>query len=183
MPERITQPVPRFREYEIIYILRSDVDSDAAEKVASRVSEVITRENGKLLKVENWGRRKLAYEIAKQRRGVYTFVKFLGKGPTVSELERSLRLQDSVIRYQTVLTRSDVIADDVAVDPEELKFSPLEPLGEDDKEETREKLLGLVDSPEERRHSRRDDDHDDTDLEVDLNPDLNFGSDEEGRNR
>ena len=47
MPERITQPVPRFREYEIIYILRSDVDSEAAEKVASRVSEVITRENGK----------------------------------------------------------------------------------------------------------------------------------------
>jgi hypothetical protein len=76
-----------------------------------------------------------------------------------------------------------VIADDVTVDPEELKFSPLEPLGDDDKEETREKLLGLVDSPEERRHSRRDDDHDDTDLEVDLNPDLNFGSDEEGRNR
>lgn len=52
MPERITQPVPRFREYEIIYILRSDVDSEAAEKVATRVSEVMTRENGKLLKVE-----------------------------------------------------------------------------------------------------------------------------------
>ena len=59
------------REYETIYVLRQDVDPDTADKVAHRVAEVIGRENGRLVKVETWGRRKLAYVVAKQRRGVY----------------------------------------------------------------------------------------------------------------
>jgi small subunit ribosomal protein S6 len=60
-----------FREYETIYILRSDVDADSAEKLQTRVAEVVQRENGKLVKVESWGRRRLAYPVAKQKRGVY----------------------------------------------------------------------------------------------------------------
>jgi small subunit ribosomal protein S6 len=60
----------RAREYETIYVLRQDVDPDGADKVAGRVAEVVARENGKLVKVETWGRRKLAYTVAKQKRGV-----------------------------------------------------------------------------------------------------------------
>ena len=68
------------KEYETIYILRSDVDADTAEKVQARVAEVVGRENGKLVKVEAWGRRKLAYPVAKQKRGVYVYVKYVGRG-------------------------------------------------------------------------------------------------------
>ena len=53
----------RNKEYETIYVLRSDVDADTAEKVQGRVAEVVARENGKLVKVEAWGRRKLAYPV------------------------------------------------------------------------------------------------------------------------
>jgi small subunit ribosomal protein S6 len=136
------------REYETIYVLRQDVDPDMADKVAHRVAEVIGRENGKLVKVETWGRRKLAYTVAKQRRGVYYYLKYLGGGAAVTELERNLRMLDAVLKFQTVLLREEVVVDTVSVDPEEVKFTRIEPPPEDEKEESREKALGLVDAPE-----------------------------------
>src|SRR4029077_6892930 len=82
------------KEYETIYILRSDVDADAAEKVQNRIAEVIGREEGKLVKVEAWGRRKLAYPVAKSKKGVYVYVKYVGHGGLVQEVERNLKLAD-----------------------------------------------------------------------------------------
>ncbi|HEU4538913.1 MAG TPA: 30S ribosomal protein S6 [Polyangiaceae bacterium] len=158
MAVTLTSTAPnRVREYETIYILRGDVDPDGAERVSSRVNDVVSREQGKLVKVESWGRRKLAFEVSKQRRGVYMYLRYLGGGAVVNELERNLRMFDTVIRYQTVLVRDDIVADEVAIDPEEVKFTRLEPAAaEDEREESRERLLGLVDAPEDRRPPRRD---------------------------
>jgi len=141
----------RAREYETIYVLRQDVDPDGADKVAGRVAEVVARENGKLVKVETWGRRKLAYTVAKQRRGVYYYLKYLGGGAVVSELERNLRMLDHVVKFQTVLLRDDVEVETVAVDPEEVKFGRIEVMPEEEKEESRERALGLVEAPEQER--------------------------------
>lgn len=138
----------RAREYETIYVLRQDVDPDSADKVASRVADVVSRENGKLVKVETWGRRKLAYVVAKQRRGIYYYLKYLGGGAVVTELERNLRMLDTVLKFQTVLLREDVLVETVSIDPEEVKFTRIEAVPEDEKEESREKALGLVDAPE-----------------------------------
>ena len=55
-----TTQILKTKEYETIYVLRGDVDPDTAERVQTRVNEVVARENGKLVKVESWGRRKLA---------------------------------------------------------------------------------------------------------------------------
>jgi small subunit ribosomal protein S6 len=145
------------REYETIYVLRQDVDPDAADKVASRVAEVVGRENGTLVKVETWGRRKLAYVVAKQKRGVYYYLKYLGGGAVVTELERNLRMLDTVLKFQTVLLRSDVAVESVTIDPEEVKFARIEAAPEDEKEESREKALGLVDAPETERSRPRAD--------------------------
>src|SRR5436853_1001106 len=124
--------VLKSKEYETIYILRSDVDADTAEKVQARVAEVVGRDNGKLVKVEAWGRRRLAYPVAKQKKGVYVFVKYVGRGGLVSELERNLKLQDSVLKFQTVQSADDVDMQAVTVDPEEIKFQRLElPVEED----------------------------------------------------
>jgi small subunit ribosomal protein S6 len=152
-----TEAHKRAREYETIYVLRQDVDPDSADKVASRVADVVTRENGKLVKVETWGRRKLAYVVAKQRRGVYYYLKYLGGGAVVTELERNLRMLDNVLKFQTVLLREDVQADSVTVDPEEVKFARIEAAPEDEKEESRERALGLIEAPEgEQRRPRSD---------------------------
>jgi small subunit ribosomal protein S6 len=157
---------PRSKEYETIYILRPDIDADTADKVQARVAEVVARELGKLVKVEAWGRRKLAYPVAKHRKGVYVFVRYVGKGGLVSELERNLKLQDSVLKFQTVLTREAVDEASIAVDPEEVKFQRLELPPEEEERESRERALGLLDlAPDnrERREPREERDFEDED--------------------
>jgi small subunit ribosomal protein S6 len=157
------------KEYETIYILRSDVDADTAERVQARVVEVIDRGKGKLVKVEGWGRRRLAYPVAKQRRGVYVYVKYVGMGGLVAELERNLKLQDVVLKFQTVKLREDVDVGTLTVDPEEVKLARLEAPPEEEKEESREKVLGLVDfgegAPQRPRRDEEGDDYADDDIE------------------
>jgi len=165
-----------FREYETIYVLRNDVDADGADRVASRVGEVVEREKGRLVKFEAWGRRKLAYPVGKQRKGVYVYVKYLGKGGLVQELERNLRLSDVVIKHLTVQTADDVDPAKVAVDPEEIKFRRLELAPEPEEQISREKQLGLVPGEREETRERREDDEfsreeesADTDADADAN--------------
>jgi len=143
------------REYETIYILRNDVDADGADRVASRVGEVVEREKGKLVKFEAWGRRKLAYPVRKQRKGVYVYVKYLGKGGLVQELERNLRLSDAVIKHLTVQTADDVDVEKVSIDPEEVKFRRLELTPEPEEQISREKQLGLIEGGREDLRERR----------------------------
>lgn len=163
----------KFKEYETIYVLRSDVDADTAEKVQARVAEVVGRDNGKLVKVEAWGRRKLAYPVAKQKRGVYVYVKYVGRGGLVQELERNLKLQDTVLKFQTIQTNDEVDVAALTIDPEEVKFQRMELPPEDDAVESREKQLGLIDlgpdAPRSMRHGHRDGGDDD------------FGDEEGGR--
>jgi small subunit ribosomal protein S6 len=146
----------KFKEYETIYVLRSDVDADTAEKVQARVAEVVGRDSGKLVKVEAWGRRKLAYPVAKQKRGVYVYVKYVGRGGLVQEIERNLKLQDTVLKFQTIQTSEEVDVAALTIDPEEVKFQRLELPPEDDAIESREKQLGLIDlgpdAPRSMRH-------------------------------
>jgi small subunit ribosomal protein S6 len=152
-PVREERTRGRDKEYETIYILRSDVDAEAAERVQARVADALERERGKLMKVEAWGRRKLAYPIGKQRRGVYVYLKFAGGGGLVAEVERNLKLQDSVIKFMTVQTADDVDLATLQVDVEETRLGKLELPPEDEKEESREKQLGLIDlGPDVPRH-------------------------------
>jgi small subunit ribosomal protein S6 len=153
------------REYETIYILRPDIDADGADRVAQRVSEVVERENGRLVKFEAWGRRRLAYEVQKQRKGVYVYVKYLGKGGLVQELERNLRLQDVVLKHLTVQLRDDVDVGGVTIDPEEVKFRRLELPPEEEEKISREKQLGLIEGEPRERERREEDEFADADVE------------------
>ena len=152
MSRAVTGP-NRAREYETIYILKPDIDADGAEKIGARVAEVVGREAGRLTKVESWGRRRLAYDIGKQRRGVYMYLKYLGTGRVVSEIERNLRLADGVLKYQTVLLRSDVEVEGLTVADDDVKWDRLElPPIEEERDESRERQLGLIEP--DRRESR-----------------------------
>lgn len=164
MSRMVTAP-GRARQYETIYILRPDVDAESAEKVGQRVQEVVTRESGKLTKVELWGRRRLAYDLAKHKRGVYVYLKYLGDGRTVAEVERNLRLSDTVLKYQTVLVESD-IASEAEVNAEDIKFERLElPPIEDDRDDSRERQLGLIEPERAPRHEGHDMDEMEADAE------------------
>jgi small subunit ribosomal protein S6 len=149
MVQTTTRAAPtkgRAREYETIYILRPNVDPDDAEKVSSRIGEVVDRLEGKLTKVDNWGKRKLAYPIDTHNRGIFVYLKYVGYSDLVHELERNLRLLDDVIRYQTVKLQDSVDLSSLEVDPEEVKFLRIEPT-EDEEEPGIEQQLGFT-SPE-----------------------------------
>lgn len=92
----------RQREYETIYISKPDVATETLATMNAKVRTVIEEAKGRLLKIENWGKRKMAYKIAKQGRGVYVFFHYLGTAGTVEEIERNLRIQDAVIRTYSV---------------------------------------------------------------------------------
>jgi small subunit ribosomal protein S6 len=139
---------PRAREYETIYILRSTVDPDEADRVANRLREVITSLGGRLLRIDNWGRRRLAYTIRKSTRGVFVYLRYVGLNNLVAEIERNLRLIDDVMRFQTVQIKDKVHVEDYAVDPADLQFHRLEQATEEEDEETElAQRLGLVERP------------------------------------
>jgi small subunit ribosomal protein S6 len=133
------------REYETIYILRPTVDNDAAEKIVDRVKDVISRLDGTLTKLDNWGKRKLAYPIQKNSRGIFVYLKYVGFGDLVAEIERNLRLLDEVVRFQTVLLTEDIDPASVAVDPEEVQYLHVEDEDEaEDPELERARSLGMA---------------------------------------
>lgn len=148
----------RVREYETIYVLRPDVTRDSQERIATRLSEVVTRENGKLTTLENWGRRQLAYTVSKFRRGVYVYVRYLGGGALVAEVERNLRMLDDVLKYQTVQVAQDIDLQAVEVRPESVKFEAVEPATPEELAEPIERLLGLEEAPERERPPAPDED-------------------------
>jgi small subunit ribosomal protein S6 len=96
------------REYETIFILRPDTPTDQIAAVNTRIRGVIEQGNGKLLKLDNWGKRKLAYEIKKQLKGIYLYWQYLGSSGLVRELERNLRMLDTVVRYYTTVVDADI---------------------------------------------------------------------------
>ena len=76
----------RKREYETTYILRPDSTNDVIAQVNTKARTVIETNGGTILKVDNWGKRKLAYEVQKQLKGIYLFFSYLGPAGLVEEL-------------------------------------------------------------------------------------------------
>lgn len=139
------------REYELVYILQPNVDPDEADRVATRIQDVVSKLGGKITKVDAWGRRRLAYPIKKASRGVFIYVRMIGFADLVAELERNLRNIDAVMRFQTVRREGVFDLGEVTVDPEEAKFTRIEaPPAEDEPEPSFEERLGLTQQTRER---------------------------------
>jgi small subunit ribosomal protein S6 len=98
-------------EYETTIIIRPDIGGDAVETTLDRIRDVIKNRGGKLLAINHWGKRKLAYEIAKHARGVFVHANFLGANTLVQELERNMRISDNVLRFMTIRLAEEVEAD------------------------------------------------------------------------
>lgn len=91
------------REYETVFILDPTLEDGKVNEEVERAGGVIRDQGGTVGDVERWGRRRLAYEIGKRRDGVYTLIRYHAAGDTVKELERRLRLNESVLRVLTVV--------------------------------------------------------------------------------
>ena len=126
------------REYETIYILKADVPDEAAISFITRMKSIVEREGGKHLKITNWGRRKLAWERNKQQKGMFVHHRYLGKPGIVTEYERTLGIEETVLLRQTVLLDPNV--DPSSRTAEEDVLNP--PAVKERKEDTRERRYG-----------------------------------------
>ncbi len=90
------------RQYELVYILSPDATEQEITDLHTQIESIITRYQGELVKTENWGRRKLAFRIGKHREGTYVLEVFKGTGELTKELDRRLKVIDSVIRHLCV---------------------------------------------------------------------------------
>jgi small subunit ribosomal protein S6 len=90
------------RQYELVYILPPDTTEQQATDLHTQIEQVVGRMHGQIEKTENWGRRRLAYEIGHQKEGVYVLEVVNGSGELMKELDRRLRVMDQVIRHLVV---------------------------------------------------------------------------------
>src|SRR3954468_3864071 len=90
------------REYETIFLVRPDLAEDLVDKIVERVRGIVLRDGGKVIRVENWGKKKTAYEVKKHLRAIYINFLYLGTTRMVAEFERNLRMTDDVLKYQSV---------------------------------------------------------------------------------
>ena len=92
------------RVYETIFILDPTLDEHSIEKEIKKVEDLITNQKGSIVKTDKWGTRRLSYPISKKMQGFYTLIYFEGDGNIPSELEKAYKLNESCIRYLTVVS-------------------------------------------------------------------------------
>src|SRR5439155_10541966 len=101
-------PGTKLREYETIFLVRPDLAEDLVDKIVDRMRGIVHRDGGKVIKVENWGKKKTAYEVKKNLRAIFIRFLYLGDVKAVAEFERNLRMTDDVLKYQSVKIADDV---------------------------------------------------------------------------
>ena len=90
------------RKYELVYIVSPDASDDQVNDLHAQVDAIVQRMGAQLEKTENWGRRKLAYEIGRHKEGTYVLEVINGSGELMKELDRRLKVLDYVIRHLVV---------------------------------------------------------------------------------
>jgi small subunit ribosomal protein S6 len=124
------------REYETIYLLKAETPDDQVEEIKERLRGVVTRENGKVIRFTNQGKRKTAFPIGKSPKALYMHCLYVGNPGLVAELERNLKMIDSVGKFQSGRLADEVDFDarqveaDVKVEPVEDAPKPREERGE-----------------------------------------------------
>jgi small subunit ribosomal protein S6 len=91
------------RRYETFIIIDPDLSDEERSPIFEKVKDLIQQEECLLVMLDEWGARKLAYEIKKKSRGYYVRLDYCGTGKLVNEMERFFRIDDRVMKYMTVL--------------------------------------------------------------------------------
>jgi small subunit ribosomal protein S6 len=99
------------REYELVYVIQPDAADERENEIHAKIDEVIAASAGaEVLVRDDWGKRKLAYEIDKFQKGHYFQLNYLAQGTEISEIERRLRIDSDILRFLTVQV-SDAVRD------------------------------------------------------------------------
>lgn len=90
------------KRYETIFIVPADLPSEEINSIIDHYEEIITSQQGVVVKIDNWGKRRLAYPIQKRNNGNYILIDFVGEHKVLAEFERNLKYDEIVLRFQSV---------------------------------------------------------------------------------
>jgi small subunit ribosomal protein S6 len=90
------------RLYETLYLVNPDLGDEDYRGVVEKFNHLIEKNNGVLIKVDEWGKKSLAYDVKKFDKGFYVLLNFCGEPDLISELRRDFKLDDRVLKYQTI---------------------------------------------------------------------------------
>jgi len=124
------------REYEFVYVIQPDATAEREAEIHQRIDQVVSDHKGRLLLRDDWGKRRLAYEIKKFQKGHYFQVNFLGLGKEIAEIERLMRIDADVLRYLSVQANDDE---------------------REEREKERERAGGVIDEDDDDARFRSDD--------------------------
>ncbi len=99
-------------EYETTFVARPDLTEDAMTRITTKLEGIISARAGTILVTEDWGKRKLAYPIARHQRGHYVYLNYVGPADVVAEIERNLGIEDDLLRFLTIKIEADVIIEE-----------------------------------------------------------------------
>lgn len=96
------------RVYETVFIVTPTLSEEEVDHLVEQMQKVVEGKNARVEKLEKWGKRNLAYRIKKHNEGYFVFFSVQGEGDAIAELERKLKVSDSVIRFLTVRVDEDL---------------------------------------------------------------------------
>ena len=135
------------RKYETIVILDSDLSEEQRAPVFERITSLFPQYNGLLIGIDEWGVKKLAYEIKKKPRGYYALINFCGHGDLVDEMERYFRIDDRILKFMTVLLEENVDVEAIKEDIAEKERLAAEAAAQAEKEKSAEIEADTADEP------------------------------------
>jgi len=101
------------RRYDVVFIALSTLSDAEISEIVERYQNMVTERKGLIIKIEKWGKRKLAYEIKKQNMGFYVLFDLAGDSDIVDEMERNLKIDDKILKFLTVKTAEEITAAEV----------------------------------------------------------------------
>ncbi len=147
------------RKYETVFISDPDIQDQTRADLFDKVRSIIAKGNGYLIDFDDWGNKKLSYEIKKKLRGHYVCVTYGGSGELVKELERNMRLSDDVMKFMTILLSDHVTLEQLEKEAEEAKNKP----------KKSEETAGISDKDDDAAEDDTSEENDD-DAETDEEP-------------
>lgn len=133
------------RVYESAILINAALDDEAIKTLISKVKETITNNAGEILEVEDWGRKRLAYQVKKSKIGYYAIFRFNSPPDLIPKLERYYQLDEAILRYLTITLSKDAL-EQIEIDKsllpqlveevEQIPVVPPEEADEDDEDTT-----------------------------------------------
>ena len=145
------------RDYEVVFVIKATEPDEAIDALVDQMQEVAKQQGAEIVNVDKWGRRKLAYDIAKQREGFYVLFVLKAGGPAIAELERKFKMNDAVIRFLSVRLdnetrrarrRAAIRARKKGLEPGAVIPAPKR-RDDDDDDDDDERLMGVPEAEEE----------------------------------